>query len=210
MKEIASNQENVNMLWTGGWDSTFQLLRLLIIQRQRVTPYYLIHAERRSTGEEILAMKKIKVKLSKEYPYTRELLQPTRFFAVSDILPDPEITEAYRSILKAKFIGVQYDWLARFCKMNQISDIQICINDEAHHNDKRFDQSKIVSEGTEGLQTVIRVDPKFINTSEYVLFRYYSFPIIRFTKVQMHAIAKEQGWNDLMSLHGFAIILHYA
>jgi hypothetical protein len=203
MKETLSENKNVNLLWTGGWDSTFQLLQLLIIFRCRVTPFYLIDEVRRSTIMEIRAMRKIKDCLLKEYPHIKELLQPTRFFAVSDLLPDAEITEAYRSIFKVKTIGIQYDWLARFCKQNLITDIQICINDSAYHDDTRFDHSEMVSENTEDLQNVIRVDPKFKTSSEYVLFRYYSFPIIRLTKVQMLDIAKKHGWEIYMAMTWF-------
>jgi hypothetical protein len=203
MKETNSDKENVSLLWTGGWDSTFQLLQLLIIHRLRVTPFYLIDEVRRSAIMEIRAMKNIKNCLLKEYPYIKELLQPTRFFAVSDLLPDAEITEAYCSIFKVKTIGIQYDWLARFCKQNSITDMQICVNADAHHDDTRFDHEQIVSESTEGLQTVIRVDPKYKMTSEYVLFRYYSFPIIRLTKVRMLAIAKKHGWEKYMAMTWF-------
>ena len=79
MSEVLSDSQNVNLLWTGGWDSTFQLLQLLLIHRRRVTPLYLIDAERRSTGVELLTMKRIKDHLWNEYPHTRELLQPTRY-----------------------------------------------------------------------------------------------------------------------------------
>ena len=60
MKEMLSDKENVALLWTGGWDSTFQLLQLLIIHRRRVTPFYLLDEERRSTGVEIRTIKRIK------------------------------------------------------------------------------------------------------------------------------------------------------
>ena len=55
MKKENFPKGNVNILWTGGWDSTFQLLSLLLLHGRKVTPYYLIDAERLSTvsyGEE--------------------------------------------------------------------------------------------------------------------------------------------------------------
>ena len=50
----------LKILWTGGWDSTFQLLQLLIDQKVSVTPFYLIDEERRSTGVEIITLQALK------------------------------------------------------------------------------------------------------------------------------------------------------
>jgi 7-cyano-7-deazaguanine synthase in queuosine biosynthesis len=200
MKEILSEKENVALLWTGGWDSTFQLLQLLIIHRSRVTPFYLIDAERRSTGVELLTMKHIKDRLLKEYPHTHELLQSTKYFAMADISPDSEITEAFQSLLKEKFMGGQYDWLPRFCKENGVADIQLCI----HRDDKaHFVIEQVVSESTNDLQTIFRVDPKFKETNEYQLFRYFSFPIFKLTKLEMSAIANKHGWGNIMDMTWF-------
>ena len=203
MNEILQDKENVNLLWTGGWDSTFQLLQLLIIHRCRVTPFYLIDAERRSTGVEIRTMKRIKDHLWKEYPHTHELLQPTMYFAVADISPDSEITEAYRTILKEKYMGIQYDWLARFCKENLITDMQICITAERSHDKTHFDYSQIISESADDVKTGFRIDPKIKMMKEYALFRYYSFPIIKITKIQMFDIANQQGWDKIMAMTWF-------
>ena len=32
----------VKLLWTGGWDSTFRLLQLLLLYEKKVQPYYII------------------------------------------------------------------------------------------------------------------------------------------------------------------------
>lgn len=58
MKETIHDVEPIKMLWTGGWDSTFQLLQLLFVQKRRVAPFYLIDEPRQSTGMELLAMEK--------------------------------------------------------------------------------------------------------------------------------------------------------
>ena len=50
----------VQLFWTGGWDSTFQLLRLLLDQRAPVVPYYLLRDRRTSTTHELEAMERIR------------------------------------------------------------------------------------------------------------------------------------------------------
>jgi 7-cyano-7-deazaguanine synthase in queuosine biosynthesis len=200
MKEIPANQENVKLLWTGGWDSTFQLLQLMIIHRRQVTPFYVINEERLSSGLEILAMMRIKDRILEEYPHTQELIQPTQYFSGEDIPQDLKITEAFQSVFKEKFMGTQYEWLARFCKANGITDIQLCIHldDKAH-----FVVEQVVSESTDGFQTIFRVDQKFYEMNEFILFRYFSFPIFKLSKIQMSAIANEKGWGEIMDMTWF-------
>ena len=57
MQHENGHLEPIKILWTGGWDSTFQLLRLLFLDKQPVEPYYLIDEERPSTGIELLALR---------------------------------------------------------------------------------------------------------------------------------------------------------
>jgi hypothetical protein len=202
MNEIPSDKENVKLLWTGGWDSTFQLLQLLITHRRRVTPFYIIDAERRSTGTELLTMKNIKDHLWNEYPYTRRLLQPTRYGAVEDVPPDSKIKAAYQAILKEKHIGSQYDWLARFCKENGLANMQICIL-HSRENPGHFSIRQFLSEYTYDSQTVFCVNPRFKETNEYVLFHYFSFPLIGISKVQMARLAEQRGWKRIMRMTWF-------
>lgn len=200
MKKVLSDKGNVNLLWTGGWDSTFQLLQLLITHKCQVTPFYLIDAPRLSTGLELLTMKRIKDRLLKEYPHTHKLLQPTQYFAVADISPDLEITEAFQSLRKEAYMGSQYVFLSCFCKENEISEMQLCI----HRDDMAyFFLEQIVSERTDDFQTVFRVDPQFREMNEYVLFRYFAFPIFKLSKIQMGAIANRQGWKEIMGMTWF-------
>jgi len=77
------------------------------------------------------------------------------------------------------------------------------IQAERFHNEARFDFEGLVSESIDDTQPVFRVDPKFKGMNEYVLFRYFSFPIIRITKMQILAMAKEQGWEEIMYMTWF-------
>lgn len=178
------------------------MLQLLLVHRRLVTPFYLIDAERRSTGIELLTMKNIKDHLWNEYPHTRQLLQPTRYGTVEDVSPDSEITAAYQAILKEKHIGSQYDWLARFCKENGLADLQIGILN-SRNNPGHFSIRQFLSEHTDDLQTVFYVDPRFKGTNEYVLFHYFSFPLIGISKVQIATLAKQRGWERIMHMTWF-------
>ena len=68
--------EGVQLLWTGGWDSTFQLLNLLLREGAVVTPWYVIDAERRSTGVELDTMRRLRGELARQFPEARTRLRP--------------------------------------------------------------------------------------------------------------------------------------
>ncbi|VAX25456.1 hypothetical protein MNBD_IGNAVI01-449 [hydrothermal vent metagenome] len=203
MEKIKSGKDNVNLFWTGGWDSTFQLLKLLLVYRLPVTPYYIIDPERRSTGREIKVMKDIKVTILNKYPETKELLYPTKYFSMTDIAPDLEISNAFNAIKKEKHIGNQYNWLARFCKEQHISDVQVSLELHPTQDTRHFDVEPMLMESSVGEQTILHIDPKFKDTDEYTLFRYFSFPVIRTTKLQMSEFANEKGWKEIMGMTWF-------
>jgi len=204
MAQAMSSGQAVNILWTGGWDSTFQVLRLLLDQRLRVQPFYLLDAGRGSTDLELLTMGRIRDRLFQQYPHTRDLLAPVRQFAVSDTSPDAEITGAYSAVRARLFLGNQYDWLARFCKQHGISDMQLCI----HRDDKAYTvvKGRVVrlprSASSDG-GAVCRLDPALSATDEYRLFGSFTFPLLELTKVGMGRIARRRGWGDIMEMTWF-------
>jgi hypothetical protein len=193
--------EGVNLLWSGGWDSTFQLLRLVLVHRCRVTPFYLIDADRRSTGVELWTMKRIKERLFREHPRTQELLQPTRFFSVEDIAPDAEITAAFQAISSKQHLGGQFEWFARFCKQHSIDSMQLTV--ERVVGSPPWDLRGMVAERQDGSQTVDCVDQRFSSTDEYVLFHYFALPVYRLTKRDMKSAVDENGWNGIMAMTWF-------
>jgi hypothetical protein len=203
MDEKDTKKVNINLLWTGGWDSTFQLLQLLLIHKCSVSPYYLIHEDRPSTGTEIKTMKDIKNYLIKKYPHTEKLLFPIRYYAVDDILPDEAITSAYNSILKKCHVGSQYEWLARFCKEKKIKEMQLSIQAHIKPDPTHFNIKPYLKNSVSGGQDVYIFDPKFKEMDEYGIFQYFSFPLMGLTKIQMNEVAKEKEWKKVMDMTWF-------
>jgi hypothetical protein len=184
----------VKILWTGGWDSTFQLLELLLVQKSEVIPYYLIEEERRSTRLELLTMKKIKAMVRAYDPQTEKLLAPTRIYALGDIPPNPKVTEAFERIKAGQFMGRQYDWLARFCEWQNLSDLQLGI----HKDDKAHAVLEGMLTAKPGNEGEFIVDEKFLDSDEYTIFGRFSFPILNLTKLDMNRLARERGWQEIM------------
>jgi hypothetical protein len=189
--------DTINILWTGGWDSSFQLIRCYIHGTASIQPVYLIDEGRRSTAMELLTMMRIKEALRAQFPERAESLLPIRFCAVSDLLSDPKITSAYKRIHKRARIGIQYDWLARFCDQFGVPDLQLCI----HKDDRAHAALQNVVEygGVNGY----RVNEENSATDEYELFRFYNFPIFDMSKLDIQEHAEEMGFSPIMNLTWF-------
>lgn len=197
----AAGDPCVNLLWTGGWDSTFRLLQLLLLHRIPVVPYYLQDPTRASTQTELLTMARIGGYLRKTYPHTRELLQPLRIGVVADVAEDPDIAAGLHEIRKQVFIGSQYAWLPAFCKQNAIADMELCV----HVDDKvqALLRSSVAEFDHPAGYRSMRVDPERAGSAEFRLFRHFSFPLFHIDKLEMGRLAEAEGWDAIMDMTWF-------
>lgn len=197
----AGNGDGVDLLWTSGWDSTFQLLRLLLKHRQPVTPYYLEDPARASTATELRTMQRIGDALREAFPETRVLLRPLRRFAITGLERDPAISEALRAVRRRSHIGSQYEWLPLFCQRHGIEGIELSV----HVDDK---VQALLAGAVHGFEQAggyrsFRMDPGQAGTPEYTLFRYFSFPLFRIDKRAMAREAEAEGWSRFMEMTWF-------
>jgi 7-cyano-7-deazaguanine synthase len=118
----STKNPHVNILWTGGFDSS---LRMVQLSKYQVTiqPYYICD-NRRSEQNELNAISAITLDIVK-HPDTKCIILPLITFKVADIEPDKEISEAFERLHKLTFIGSQYDWLSRFAKTHE--SLEICL-----------------------------------------------------------------------------------
>ena len=129
---MASN--HVNLFWTGGYDSTFRLLQLVLEQGRTVQPHYIIDPTRQSLRNEVKAIREIKSLLFKRYPSVKGLILSTIIVELSDITPDVRVEQAYQELTRTHHIESQYIWLSRYCKQHHIYDMEVCI--QVLHNSK--------------------------------------------------------------------------
>lgn len=196
-----ATRPRVDLLWTGGWDSTFRLLQLLLLHRVPVVPHYLVDPTRASTQKELSTMARIGDHLREAYPYTHELLKPLRIAAVADIAVDAEIEKALREIRKRSFIGSQYAWLPAFCKHNAIIDMELGV----HVDDKvqaLLRSFAVEFEHPAGFRSM-HMDASHAGSVEYRLFRYFSFPLFHIDKVGIDRQAEAAGWSGIMEMTWF-------
>jgi len=141
-----SDEAEVMLLWTGGWDSTFRLLYLVFVEKRIVQPFYILDTERSSTLHELRAMHVIREEIARRSSRLADLIKPTIIVSVHDIKPDPEITAKFNRLREKHHIGSQYEWLARFARHWKISNLELGVHKGDHAYDllsKYADDSKI-------------------------------------------------------------------
>lgn len=197
--------KKARLFWTGGWDSTFQLMQLLLIYDCEVTPFYMIDTKRPSTRNELLAMSQMKKSLFEDYPITKELLKPTKYFNVEDLQPDELIDTTYDRILTTTHLGEQYNWMAKICKQLQITDMHLsmekAINPTKNHLFYRLMDkmdAKVIND-----QTVYRVKEELKGEDIYNILQFFYFPILDLDKNDMFNIAEKNNWLKILSLNWF-------
>lgn len=189
---MSKNADFVKLLWTGGWDSTFRLLQLLLIENKVVKPYYFIDPNRKSLTFEIRAMREIKDRLYKKYPEVRNRLLPTYICEIFDIKENPATTEHFQVIKEKYAFGVQYDWLARFAAEHDFFDLELSWEKYVIETPRR---RALMPQVNPSKYSNICLDP-----SVYEVFKYFRFPIFEVTKHEMITIAEQEGFYDLMEL----------
>ncbi len=192
-----------HLLWTGGWDSTYRLLQLVVIKKKTVQTHYVVDPSRRSIGEELHSMSLIKQAMFKRFPETRARMCPTIITDLSDVPSDAEIAETDKRVLELQVLGTQYAWLARYAKYKGVHGMEMGIN--RGHNPGILIDPYLTTEG-EGYDEIAWVDERHKDTDAYTIFGAFRFPLRTITKPQMGERCKEQGVFDILDLIWFC---HY-
>ncbi len=184
-----------NVLWTGGWDSTFRVLELAIVKKETIQPYYILDQARTSTQFELHAMEQIKERMIEKFPSIKDSIKALVTIDKNDIPANEQITKDYKKLLLISDLGSQYEWLGRYAESNGLNDLELCI----HLDDKATDFINASVKKVDGKgDSYYVLLPEDMAYPELNIFRYYRFPILRMTKVQMGEIAKEHGFHEIM------------
>lgn len=190
----------VNVLWTGGLDSTARIVEL---SRKPLTiqPYYIVDNHRVSTKKEVEAMKNIKETLLAD-KLTKAEIRPVISIMVSEITPDKAITNAWTALNKRYKVGSQYDFLARYAKQNNIIlEVGIEKGDgraqTAIHNESKM----IKFHDESGINYRIEEESSSSDTNE--LFKYFTFPLWEKDKHAEVRMMEELGAADIVGMTWF-------
>jgi len=196
-------EKPVNLLWTGGWDSTYRILQLLLSEKKQVQTHYIIDEPRNSAGIEIFTINQLKSLLYQRYPYTEKLILPTIYINRKHIQQDEKITLAW-NFLKSNFhIGTQYDWLARYCKQARINDMELSLfysYDEERISEFRKNYCRYFDQRSKG-ELNLKSDP--ITENLNVILQYFQAPLQKYTKSEMEKSVIKNGWMPIMKFTRF-------
>ena len=191
-------EDPVQLLWTGGWDSSFRLIHLMHHSEAVVQPWYIIDERRNSIGREVHAMRAIREALVERNPAFGPRMLPTRFVAREQIGQDDEVTEQFRRLAERIRVGVQYGYLGRFAKQHGLT-LELSMHDKNHG------LGRAVYPHTEAVETpygrVLRLKRDAPATLD--LFRPYLFPLLGLSKLEMGREARKDGYEHLLELTWF-------
>jgi len=183
----------INLLWTGGWDSTFRLLYLVFVEKKSVQPFYIIDTQRPSTLNELKAMHVIREEVVNRNPQLADLIKPTIIVSIHDIKPDRDITVKFNRLKEnlPTSIGSQYEWLARFAKQWNITNLELCIE-----------------LGKRAPNTLVNLLSKYVGNDSRMkpldknndasIFSFFRFPLLKMSKNDMKRIAAEKDFLDIL------------
>jgi hypothetical protein len=202
-----SPQPTVQLFWTGGLDSSFRLLWLLLVEQREVVPLYLLDPGRRSLNHELLAMQRLWDKLRQGHPEAADRLHPIRFFFRPELPPSPKIEAAYhRLLLREPILGIQYLWLARLTTISLAGPVEVCVHCDHDRNGNsgvtHLVQPFLVAEP--GFQTPrYRLNPACPDADLQDMFAAFALPFARISKQEIVAEIARQGWEPLLSCTWF-------
>jgi|SRR4249919_967815 len=192
----------VQLLWTGGWDSTYRLLELLLDKRLPVEPTYLVDSARASASCEIDAMDRIRAALAEQHPDTRALLLPSHLVRVEELERKDEIQRAFDRIASRHRCGNQYAFLSRYCQQRGLDGVELLI-ERTEHGAYSFLKDDIIETVTPQGYTTHRLRPDCPEADLRTVFGPFALPALTVRKQETVDVARRKGWIDLLALTWF-------
>lgn len=184
--------KTVDVLWTGGWDSTFRVLDLVLNRGISVVPHYIADFERLSLRDELSAMHCIREIVRKRCNNSATI---EKFNIISkDDLDLEEYIKNY-SARASSSVGRQYYFIASYVDHCGLKSIEIGV--EKGCKAQKYIESEVeLLSGDEGDYFALRDD---CEDDGKLLFKKMHFPLFHMSKVDMLEAAKKSGFDDIMN-----------
>jgi 7-cyano-7-deazaguanine synthase len=182
-----------NVLWTGGWDSTFRVIQLYRLGAT-IQPIYIIDHNRKSLNKEIEVINSLAKRIPSEFKQSNGHILPIKFIKRKDI-PANLLLKIIHKILRQKVgLGKQYYWLASFAK--KYKNLEVSFHKE--DLDKFFSEEQLIEVKNERLGSNWIINPKKLDLLRKQLLKNMSFPLITITKPEMKQVAEENNFIELL------------
>jgi len=192
----------INLLWTGGWDSTFRFLQIVIDYKQPVQPYYIIDTGRDSTLIEIDTRHNIINEVIDRYPYAKALILPTKFTSLAEVASYTDISDKFSVLKNEMHIGSQYGWLPMFARQHGIDDLELSLEKSdrvTHFNDMDLYEPL----GNHPAGRVYQMKRSIPEENPKSIYKCFHFPLLDYTKIDMLEHSKNHGYFDILNLSWF-------
>lgn len=94
------------ILWTGGWDSTFRILYLVLHGSRQIQPYYLYFEMRRSSVLELEAIELIQKLFRERFPWAARRITRPIVIKIDDLPQNEELHQAYATLRNRYYLGI--------------------------------------------------------------------------------------------------------
>ena len=179
--------KKINILWTGGLDSTYRVLELSM-REVEIQPYYLSSVNP-STQLEISAISKLS-ELIKKRTETRCNLLPMIVVDADHIAPNEDITKAWERLHEKTHLGSQYDWIARFASQYNLV-LELGIEKDPHESTI---QRCIEANGGGGIRDNYFI-ANFDSEEMRLVFSNMRFPLPLFEMTKQDEIEQYKKWH---------------
>ena len=193
-----NSNDVVEILWTGGYDSSFRICQLSKLPI-KIRPYYLA-GERLSRSKELEAIYNIS-KALKAKPDTRCTLLDLEIVPKEEIEEIGEVSTAYRKVKDENRLGTQYEWLGWFAYKYPGIELSVQKDGRIDAILHKYDSIKKIECSTIG--RYYKVDMKKAPEHVKGLFGNYHFPLIEYTKVKMKEEYIKLGCEDIINMTWF-------
>ena len=194
MMSLCNMKETKNVLWTGGWDSTFRIIQLysrgLILQ-----PIYVIDSGRPSTQKEIETMHLITEQIHAKFNVPNGKILPVKLIQKDTIPSNLYLKLIYKLIKRNRRIGKQYYWLA--CLAREYEGLEQGFHKEDRDQLIYLDELSEIKDETSGRNW--EVNPKKMDFLRCQIFKNIRFPLAYISKMEMKNYAEEHGFLDIMN-----------
>ena len=189
-----------NVLWTGGWDSTFRVIQLFRLGAT-IQPIHVLDHNRQSSKKELEVVKELALKIPLQYKASKGKILPLDVIYRKNI-PSNLFLKLLHKKLKTKHgIGKQYYWLGSLAKQRKYKSLEVSLHKEDMH--KFFSEDQMIEINDERLGLNCRINTKKVNFRKKYIFKNMMFPLMTISKPQMKIVAEENNFIDLMELTWF-------
>ena len=186
--------DSKNVLWTGGWDSTFRIIQLYK-RGLTLQPIYVIDSGRKSTQKEIETIQLLTELISSKFNESEGKILPLELIEKKSIPKNLYLKLIYKLIKRRRRIGKQYYWIA--CLALNYKGLEQGFHKEDRDSLIYFNELLEIEDETGGANWVSH--PKKMDFYRRQIFKNIRFPLAYISKLEMKKYAEEHDFIDIMN-----------